>query len=620
MAEAQRLNMVGGHFIWIWADTSSTAEFFQPHHNVGNVPNVVEKDAIMAVKENYDNHMDEYMERKSKYNNLDITPTENRRPQNYTRYKQTNINRFHHIIGLRKNPNDKNSEGENDSDDIESIVGQKSFLKSLQSNKSDKQIPIKEKRFNYNQKSTSNINNRSRKQPNANSNYFSSDENEFTSSVENSKANSFNRNTLHIKNINSDEFNANYYDLSSSSASIDQSIDSTNDNAENEYSEFSSSMSANNNPNSNGDFVEDFENVYGDYIGGSYEILENPNPYVPTTSRRPPITSTSLPTKHQSITTSTNSPIQSQGKILMKSMEKSTRNQMKSLKSGKTSKIQEGNKNDDIHLDEDESVENSNDWKSKRANFPSNTFNVSSHVFFHHFKDFPVGLLALKPVKMNVDRHFIRSAIRLFASTWSRVEKDEEQKLMNRNRGKTFVNWDEWRNNDSDEYDESYSNKNNQKSNRNYNSNVNTRYNTNNNNNNNSRGRKFKRETVEISNQASILNSVNNTLSSQNNTNKILSGLNNITKSNNDSNSSNVNNQNNNISSEISNLNREKFVESPLSGKIEVEKRQNTWWSGSSFRGKNQEKFRGRGTPQYRGGCFGTPNRGDVRRAESFSR
>lgn len=28
MAEAQRLNMVGGHFIWLWADPSSTTEFY----------------------------------------------------------------------------------------------------------------------------------------------------------------------------------------------------------------------------------------------------------------------------------------------------------------------------------------------------------------------------------------------------------------------------------------------------------------------------------------------------------------------------------------------------------------------------------------------------------------
>ena len=33
MSEAQRLNMVGGHFIWIWADTSSTTEFFDVYQH-----------------------------------------------------------------------------------------------------------------------------------------------------------------------------------------------------------------------------------------------------------------------------------------------------------------------------------------------------------------------------------------------------------------------------------------------------------------------------------------------------------------------------------------------------------------------------------------------------------
>ena len=52
--------------------------------------------------------------------------------------------------------------------------------------------------------------------------------------------------------------------------------------------------------------------------------------------------------------------------------------------------------------------------------------NYSSHVLFHYFKDFPIGLLALRPVRIPVDRHFIRSSLRLFASTWAKLEQEEE--------------------------------------------------------------------------------------------------------------------------------------------------------------------------------------------------
>lgn len=46
---------------------------------------------------------------------------------------------------------------------------------------------------------------------------------------------------------------------------------------------------------------------------------------------------------------------------------------------------------------------------------------LSSHVLFHQFKDFPVGLLALKPIKITTDYNFVKSTIRLFVSTWAEV-------------------------------------------------------------------------------------------------------------------------------------------------------------------------------------------------------
>lgn len=53
-----------------------------------------------------------------------------------------------------------------------------------------------------------------------------------------------------------------------------------------------------------------------------------------------------------------------------------------------------------------------------------NLGNVSdSDVLFHHFKDFPVGLLALRPVRMNVDRQFIRATVQMFVTTWRHIEE-----------------------------------------------------------------------------------------------------------------------------------------------------------------------------------------------------
>lgn len=54
-----------------------------------------------------------------------------------------------------------------------------------------------------------------------------------------------------------------------------------------------------------------------------------------------------------------------------------------------------------------------------------NSTSSPSFVNFHQFKDFPVGLLALRPIKMNVDRYFIRAAVRLFAATWEKINSSK---------------------------------------------------------------------------------------------------------------------------------------------------------------------------------------------------
>ncbi|XP_058065948.1 uncharacterized protein LOC131215574 [Anopheles bellator] len=65
------------------------------------------------------------------------------------------------------------------------------------------------------------------------------------------------------------------------------------------------------------------------------------------------------------------------------------------------------------------------DLKLKRSSVYLKPRNSSGHVLYHHNQDFPVGLLALRPIKMKIDRHFIRAAVRLFASTWAKVEREE---------------------------------------------------------------------------------------------------------------------------------------------------------------------------------------------------
>lgn len=73
---------------------------------------------------------------------------------------------------------------------------------------------------------------------------------------------------------------------------------------------------------------------------------------------------------------------------------------------------------------------------ARKANYTAN-----HHVLFHHFKDFPVGFLALRPIRMMVDRHFIRAAVRLLASTWAKVELEARDNAVRAvQRAKTKLN------------------------------------------------------------------------------------------------------------------------------------------------------------------------------------
>lgn len=546
MSEAQRLKMTGGHFIWIWADISSTAEFFQPN----SVSSIDEKDQIGSVKTSYD----EFGGRKSKYDKLN-TPAErqngqsgNKRPgQNGTRYKSlnTNSNRFHHIIGLRK-------PGDEDSIAISAILPERSFLKSEDNFSSDMtsgRIPLKDKRASKKIREAQPLNN------------------DYSGSVETVKPNN-----LNIKNINSHEFNANYYDPYST---------------------------AREGENENAFEAESDEN--GDYD------YEKSNPYQQSESLTPTTRRTLLDTK-----------ITEKAKADRKSLN---RNNKPHANQALLPKLFD--ETDDS--DSENYPETSNDLKAKRAdNFPS-TFNVSSHVFFHHFKDFPVGLLALRHIKMNVDRVFVRSAVRLFASTWNRVELDEEMRLSSGGQ------IDEQKNNswsaDDYDYDEANNNSRNKKKNK-TNVNVNSRH-------NNARGsRKYKRDAMT---QASISNSVNSSSKASNSNSKFIDNLTNKTYSQHvsdlNSHRSDDRNKSNNDNIKYDNLiklndtksasqpkgSRELVRELNVGGAVEMKKRQSSWWDKNLRNQKDKTKIVS-GTPHYKGGCFGVPSRVDIKRSELFAR
>lgn len=541
MSEAQRLKMTGGHFIWIWADISSTAEFFQPN----SVPNIDEKDQVGSVKASYD----EFGGRKSQYDKSS-PPAErqyqpgNKRPgQNNTRYKSLNTNtkRFHHIIGLRK-PGD------------EDVFPDNKFGSDMTAGR----VPIRDKRTNKKLRGSQTL------------------ENDYTGSVESGKADN-----LNIKNINSHEFDANYFDpFSTAREGGDENVSVSG--ASDEHADY-------------------------DYEKRNPYQAPDPESLAPTT-RRP------LP----------------DGKIIEKpkARESSNQNNKPTSPPDKVPFSELSDEDDD--LDSENYSETSSDLKAKRAdNFPS-TFNISSHVFFHHFKDFPVGLLALRHLKMHVDRVFVRSAVRLFASTWSRVEQDEELRVASG--GKVDGqknNWaDSWSGDDYD-YDDVNNNYMNKKQKNKSTVNVNSRH-------NNARGsRKYKRDAVVATPEASISNLVNTSASNSNS--KFIDNLTNKTNSQhvsdlnshrsddgNRSNNDNIKHDNhikiNDTESDSHAMgSRELVRELNVAGKIEIQKRQNSWWQ-NNLRNQKDRTNAVLGTPQYKGGCFGIPSRVDINRSELFSR
>lgn len=320
LAEAQRLNMCSGHFVWIWADTSSTAEFFQPH-SVYN-----EKETIMNAKENYKSHMKEFMDRKIKYEKNDPYIRENRR--NKTRYNTPNMNRFHQIIGLQNNLNDNLEES------VESVIGtSKSYLNTDKLR--DFTLNTKEKRDGGNSKSKKVVND-------ANKNSFEYNENDYKSSMESTM--NMHPNVFGGQKIDSEEFDKNY-DESFAKERLE------NGQIKNEKIKIGAKSY-------DEEYIEQFDKISSTQIPPSLLIAE-----------------------------------------------KLTEVEASKFVSEQIDGDSEENESDEILSG------NNADPKSKRANFHENNFNKSSTVLFHNFRDFPIGLLALKPTKMNVDRYFIRSSV-----------------------------------------------------------------------------------------------------------------------------------------------------------------------------------------------------------------
>ncbi|KAL7022948.1 hypothetical protein ACKWTF_012435 [Chironomus riparius] len=625
MSEATRLKMTGGHFIWIWADTSSTAEFFQAFEMTSD-----DREQQMSSKGNYDDFSNRKQKQNSnsrQYHQQQTTNGNNRR-NNQTKYKSINSNRFHHIIGLRK-PND------------ESFIDEREVLKFVnddprsnrnnlhQSTVSDI-IPLKDKRKDQKKVTTTDKNNNNKKvtqDSSQNSKTFADD-------LENEKT----ANNLNIKNINSNEFNAFYYDPYEQQRPNQNRMDVDDENLpENIFG------------GSDFDESTDEEPVYYDY--------DKINPFQPNTNPAASATSTVLSTSTRRMDSTTSKPIDK----LKVSSSKAPNRQVEDPRptSSSTQKpetiTQQSPKLNGDDLDLENYSDTSNDSKAKRADNFHPQFNISSHVFFHHFKDFPVGLLALRHIKMNVDRVFVRSAIRLFASTWARVERNEEIRFGNskseysgkiHGSGRSYYN----------DYGENINNRNN-------NNKMKSKAHVNNR--NDPIRRKFKRdaqmdENIESKtetattdfhiNERSISTLVNSRL---NNTN-LIKNINNKSsehvsglktqqlhysdvemKSNIDNFSHKNNSYNKTVSRNVQQLEKASYV--PSNGddekEIKLKKRPDTWWSPNILRGgsitnspssgnirNNQDKIKATGTPQYKGGCFGSPSRSDLKRSEVFAR
>lgn len=314
---------------------------------------------------------------------------------------------------------------------------------------------------------------------------------------------------------------------------------------------------------------------------------------------------------------------------------------------GKTNKynINNNNNNDDVNSEENiMDPMNANDInKIKRVNLLNQLDISSSHVLFHNFQDFPIGLLTIRPIKMLTDRHFIRSSVRLFANTWAKLERNNNNnmygQLNNRDDEKPYRFKNIRNKRDEDDHVKNSEAASSQSVYMVEEQKVNTKtkdiqqtsmmtsstlkdsshltFNKNNNHNNN-------KPTTDTSHNTYVnINSIwkPEQIVTKKQQTSGLSENEKIETSNTFSTTTRYNNVNTNTADNdainIAMIQKSKRFDS-------------TWWPSISGRGNKQQKqkqsptgddrIKNRGTPQYKGGCFGAPTRGDIKRAELFAR
>lgn len=529
MSEAQRLNMVGGHFIWVWADTSTSNEFFDQVH-----PDELESEID---------------------DNLDLISLVDREKQKQQqelhKHQQQNVVREREKLGGF--PDDfvvdtkETFEPKNEHETIESLDNTNFHLYE----------DLLERKLDF--------------------------DNEFEST-----RNFGNLNLSHELMLGPDgAYNPFQHSIIGQPNYGKRMISGTS-----QLTETLSSLDTHDKSKTENDADDDNESNLDSMLG----ISDNLDNLQKLRTRRNPF----LPflTTYSSSNTNNN---------------------------GKTNKYNINN--DDVNSDENiMDPMNANDInKIKRVNLLNQLDISSSHVLFHNFQDFPIGLLTIRPIKMLLDRHFIRSSVRLFANTWAKLERNNNMygQLNNRDDEKPFryKNIRNKRNNDSENVhntvnkrsvvqetslssDSTHSTINNH-----FNSETNTMSSYVNINTNNNIWKKpeqivtKKQQTSGLSENEKKLETSNKfTTTRYNNVN---------------TNDADDNNAINNIAM------------------IQKSKRfDSSWWpsiSGSTTRDRNNkqkqkqgvtgdERIKNRGTPQYKGGCFGAPTRGDIKRAELFAR
>lgn len=291
--------------------------------------------------------------------------------------------------------------------------------------------------------------------------------------------------------------------------------------------------------------------------------------------------------------------------------------------SGETMKTKRDTKNDDENR-LPKPFENFNEWllndtssldSGERILRRTSSFSAasykklfSSHVLFHQFKDFPVGLLALKPIKISTDYNFVKSTIRLFVSTWADVRANasylEDDLDMGFVRGRRRLLRRRRRNltQSTEKQTQFIVNKVNSSSDNTRSADITS------NNNNNFSGRSDNKSS-DIYNFYKINQEKNQNLSGL-----ILN---------------NKRNQKPNFNTSTSNILLKLTNFTNLSEHLISAKRKRfNWWSFMSS-GQSQarpqsssgERFKiSPGAPYYRGGCFGAAADKDFRRAEMFAR